>query len=121
MNRFAKSIIIYLLLFLVVIGIFEAFNTSGTTTKTITYTEFRNALAEGRVAEVLVRPDGLTYRIEGRFVGDNATTFVTQAPFSDMVIQQLEAAEVPKQVFAPEEGPSIWVTLLTSLDRKSVV
>jgi len=114
MNRFAKSIIIYLLLFLVLIGIFEAFNSSGTTTKSITYTEFRAALAEGKVAEVHIRPDGLTYRIEGRFVGDNTTTFVTQAPFSDMVIQQIEAAEVPKQVYAPEEGPSIWVTLLTS-------
>ena len=57
MNRIFRYAIFYLLIFLVIIGIFGTFNGGKTPTKEITYKEFLYALDAGKITEATIQPD----------------------------------------------------------------
>ena len=70
MNRIFRYTILYLLIFLVVIGIFGTFNGGANPSKELTYGEFINALENGKVKSLSIQPDAGVFVVEGELKGD---------------------------------------------------
>jgi cell division protease FtsH len=105
---------LYIILILVTVGIVHVLYNQGTETDQLSYTEYKQRLEAGQVAETTVRPEGNTYHIEGKYKGQAYQTFVTNAPFSNDVIKDLEKAGV-KTTVEKAKGDSIWLTFFTSI------
>ncbi|GGE21708.1 ATP-dependent zinc metalloprotease FtsH [Marinithermofilum abyssi] len=105
---------LYIILILVTVGIVHVLYNQGTETDQLSYTEYKQRLGAGQVAEATVRPEGNTYHIEGKYKGQAYQTFVTNAPFSNDVIKDLEKAGV-KTTVEKAKGDSIWLTFFTSI------
>ncbi|GAA4722203.1 ATP-dependent zinc metalloprotease FtsH [Brevibacillus fulvus] len=122
MNRFFRNTGFYLLIFLVTVGIVN-FILSGTDKLTpITYYEFRNELKADNVAEITLRPEGGTYRVDGvlKKAPVGKEKFYTNIPLynSDigMILDQKIDQQMVKVVeYKPQEGNNIWLTFLTSI------
>ena len=69
MNRIFRYTIFYLLIFLVIIGIFGTFNGGNTPTEEISYYEFFEALDAKEVESITMQPDNSVYVIEGTMKG----------------------------------------------------
>ena len=65
MNRIFRYTILYLLIFLVIIGIFGTFNGDKSPTKEISYYEFFDALDAKEVESITMQPDNAVLVIEG--------------------------------------------------------
>lgn len=117
MNRIVRNTGFYLLIFLLTVGIVSFFTKPNTTPEHITFTQFQQELQEGKFDEIIARPDGLTYRIEGLYTGnaDNKRQFYTNGPFSDEFIGGLMDAPVNKLTFLEQKRDSVWITFLTSI------
>ena len=116
MNRFIRNTGFYLLVFLVTVGIIHFISSQNETKQTISYTQFRQELANNNVEEVTVKFDGYTYLIRGKLKSspDN-TYFETHAPFDTRVIELLENSNVQKEVYEKMDGDNVWITFLTSI------
>ncbi len=122
MNRFFRNTGFYLLIFLVTVGIVN-FVLSGTDkTAQLSYQQFRGELLKDNVLEVTLRPDGGTYRVDGKLrkAPTGQETFTANVPLYDSDIVQvlntkIDAGLVNKVEFKPQEGNSIWLTFLTSI------
>ena len=69
MNRIFRYTIFYLLIFLVIIGIFGTFNGGNTPTEELTYHQFLTALDEDKIKEALIQPDNGVYVVDGVMKG----------------------------------------------------
>ncbi|MET3291330.1 ATP-dependent metallopeptidase FtsH/Yme1/Tma family protein [Brevibacillus fluminis] len=122
MNRFFRNTGFYLLIFLVTVGIVN-FVLSGTDkTIQLTYQEFRSQLINDNVSEVALRPEGGTYRVEGKLSKAEAgkESFTTNVPLYETDIvsilnAKIDDKKVNKVEFKPQEGNNIWLTFLTSI------
>ncbi|MGE5700981.1 MAG: ATP-dependent zinc metalloprotease FtsH [Clostridia bacterium] len=123
MNRFFRNTGFYLLIFLVTVGIVN-FVLSGTDKMLqLTYQEFRTQLTSDNVSEVAFRPEGGTYRVEGKLAKApeaGKDTFTTNVPLYDtdivsLINQKIDEKKVKKVEFKPQEGNNIWLTFLTSI------
>ena len=56
MNRIFRNTIFYLLIFLVVIGVVSLFSGGNDPTKDLNYNEFMNALENGQIEEMSIKP-----------------------------------------------------------------
>src|SRR5690606_27148993 len=56
---------LYIILIFVAVGIGNVYLQQQSETETLTYTKFKEKLNAGQIAEVLVRPEGETFRVEG--------------------------------------------------------
>ena len=65
MNRIFRYTILYLLIFLVIIGIFGTFNGDKSPTEEISYYEFFDALDAKKVESITMQPDNAVLVIEG--------------------------------------------------------
>ena len=115
MNRFFRNTGFYLLIFLVTVGIVNFIANQGTETTKMPYNDFRQHLESGQVAEVLIRPEGGTYYIEGKL--KNGEVFFTNGPLYNNtdLLQRIEAAQLEKETYTVEKGNSVWLTFLTSI------
>ena len=68
MNRIFRYTIFYLLIFLVIIGIFGTFNGGNSPTKELTYYEFQ-ALDKKEITSATIQPDKSVYVVEGTLKG----------------------------------------------------
>ncbi|WP_135555208.1 ATP-dependent zinc metalloprotease FtsH [Paenibacillus cymbidii] len=121
MNRILRNTGFYLLIFLVVIGIVRFISAQNEMEDQITYTQFREYLkntetqsGDLKIKELYIKPEGLTYVIKGKYVGDNRS-FKTRAPFSDLTIKEIDDSKIPKAVYEKMDGDSIWISFLTSI------
>ncbi len=122
MNRFFRNTGFYLLIFLVVVGIVN-FVLSGTDKMTsLSYQDFRVQLLTDNVSEVSLRPEGGTYRVDGKLKKAEAgkEAFYTNIPLYDsdvvkLLNDKIDAKLVAKVEFKPQEGNNIWLTFLTSI------
>jgi cell division protease FtsH len=118
MNRIFRYTIFYLLIFLVIIGIFGTFNSGKEPTKDINYGEFLTALESGKVTEFTMQPDAGVFEVKGKMKGYKADEeFVTMIPPNNPKLQdrideasRTSGVEVLK---APET--SGWVQFFTGL------
>jgi len=118
MNRIFRYTIFYLLIFLVIIGIFGTFNSGKDPTKTIDYGEFITALEDGDVTEFSMQPDQGVYEVRGKMEGyKEGEEFVTMVTTNNQNLLNLidEAAKENdvKVLKAPET--SGWVQFFTGL------
>ncbi|MBQ0140078.1 MAG: ATP-dependent zinc metalloprotease FtsH [Kurthia sp.] len=119
MNRVFRYAILYLLIFLVIVGIFGTFNGSNKPTKEINYHEFVTALEDGKVTEAEIQPDKLVYVVKGKLEGyKKDESFVTNIPQDDQELMNLireEAKESSGVTFLAAPETSGWVSFLTGI------
>ena len=60
MNEMAKTLLLWVVIAVVLLTVFQSFNPQSASTKDVSYSEFRQAVRDKRVDEVLVHNDGRT-------------------------------------------------------------
>lgn len=118
MNRIFRYTIFYLLIFLVIIGIFGTFNSGKEPTKNINYSEFLKALESGEVTELTMQPDQGVYEIRGKMEGykkdeEFVTAVTTDNPTVQAAIDEASRTNAVEVLKAPET--SGWVQFFTGL------
>ncbi|RKJ32184.1 ATP-dependent metallopeptidase FtsH/Yme1/Tma family protein, partial [Butyricicoccus sp. 1XD8-22] len=119
MNRIFRYTIFYLLIFLVIIGIFGTFNGGRAPSEKLTYHEFLNALETGKVTEATIQFDNMVYVVQGKLAGyEEGQTFTTNLPTDYPGIQEKidNARESnPKIEWLPAPEASGWVQFFTGI------
>ncbi|HEY4532052.1 MAG TPA: ATP-dependent zinc metalloprotease FtsH [Kurthia sp.] len=119
MNRAFRYAIFYLLIFLVIVGIFGSFNKANKPTNEIDYHEFVTALDDGKITNMEVQPERLVYVVKGKLEGyKEDESFVTNIPQDDQELMnsiRKEAKENTsiKILAAPETNG--FITFLTGI------
>ncbi|MFW5971329.1 MAG: ATP-dependent zinc metalloprotease FtsH [Desulfovermiculus sp.] len=107
MNNFLKNLILWATISLVMVALFNMFNTPQAERNQISYTEFRSLVADGRVAEVQIQGKKVTGETR-----DNKR-FSTYSPDDPDLVQTLMDKDI--QVTAkPTEDSPWYITLLVS-------
>lgn len=120
MNRFIRNSGFYLILFLVVVGIYQVINGGSEAADTPKYNEFRQELSANNVENLSIQFDGYAYQVTGQYVNPPADTskdFITYIPATDAAVQEITDASEANGIAMetkPMKGDSIWLTLLTS-------
>lgn len=109
MGRFAKNILLYLLIIAAFVIAIDAFSTQGTAKSEMSYTRFIQQVQQKKVEKVTITND---HAIVGTL--KNGTAFSSYAPKDDSLIKILQDNGV-EITAAPPASPSWWMTLLTSL------
>ncbi|WP_019415330.1 ATP-dependent zinc metalloprotease FtsH [Paenisporosarcina sp. TG20] len=118
MNRIFRYTIFYLLIFLVIIGIFGTFNSGQEPTKDVNYGEFITALEGGNVSELTIQPDAGVFEVRGKMNDyKEDEEFVTIIPPNNQDLQAkidnaIQTTDI-KILKAPET--SGWVQFFTGL------
>ncbi|MGB5947006.1 ATP-dependent zinc metalloprotease FtsH [Paenisporosarcina sp.] len=118
MNRIFRYTIFYLLIFLVIIGIFGTFNSGKEPTKDINYSEFLKALESGEVTELTMQPDQGVYEIRGKMEGyKEDEEFITAITMDDPTVLKTirDAAQTNNVEVLPAPETSGWVQFFTGL------
>ena len=120
MNRIFRYTIFYLLIFLVIIGIFGTFNGGKKTTENIDYHEFFKALENNKVDSITIQPEKGVYKIEGSMKGAKEDeTFTVNILQNDQTsvdrITQIKDGEYPGVKILEAPQTSGFVTFLTSI------
>ncbi|MDQ0340657.1 cell division protease FtsH [Caldalkalibacillus uzonensis] len=117
MSRFFRNTAFYLLIFLVVVGLFSFLSDNREEAQEINYHQFIQYLEDGRVDKLHVQADRGVWYIEGEYesaVGDT-TRFYTYAPMNfNEVIERINQAGV-NLTYEPAPGDPIWLTFFTTL------
>lgn len=97
MNRIFRYAIFYLLIFLVIIGIFGTFNGGNVPTKNLTYQEFLVALDKGQITEATIQPDKSVYIVKGQLEGyKEDESFIVNLPTNNQALMSRLDEEVAK-------------------------
>ena len=119
MNRIFRYTIFYLLIFLVIIGIFGTFNGGKVTTKEMDYYEFFEALEDGKVDKITMQPENgvlaIVGSLEGAAEGEEFTVNIltNNQTAMDRILTIEENYPEVKILEAPQT--SGWVTFFTSI------
>ncbi|HZG87571.1 ATP-dependent zinc metalloprotease FtsH [Paenibacillus sp.] len=116
MNKIVRNTGFYLIIFLVTVGIVHFISNQNNQQDTLNYSEFRQALADGKIAEVTVRADRFSYLITGKYKGaaPEDPSFETRAPLDEYVLEMLRESGVVEE-HLPQEGEPLWVAFLTGI------
>lgn len=119
MNRIFRYTIFYLLIFLVIIGIFGTFTGGKSPTKELTYHEFVSALDNKEITSATIQPDKAVYIVEGTMKGyEKGETFTVNIPRDNQTLMDRidkaadENSEI-KYLTAPET--SGWIQFFTGI------
>lgn len=119
MNRIVRNVIFYFVIFLVVISVMNVFTGQNNQQEEYNASEFMQALDNGTIAKMEMRPSNGVMRIEGELTGtgEENTSFVTNIPDNnDIVANVYETAKEQGVIGVQEEKqPSGWVTFLTTM------
>lgn len=118
MNRIFRYTIFYLLIFLVIIGIFGTFNSGKDPTKEVNYGEFLTALESGKVTKFSMQPDQGVYEVRGKMEGyKKDEEFITAITMDDPTVLTTirEAAKTNDVEVLPAPETSGWVQFFTGL------
>ncbi|MBI2178447.1 MAG: ATP-dependent metallopeptidase FtsH/Yme1/Tma family protein, partial [Candidatus Tectomicrobia bacterium] len=107
MNQFYKNLAVWLIIGLVMVGIFQAFNGARSLDRSIIYSDFLRAIADGQVSEVLIQGEN----IRGRLT--SGRSFQTFAPKDANLIEALNAKGVRINV-QPADQNNWYMNLLLS-------
>ncbi|MBM7646445.1 cell division protease FtsH [Scopulibacillus daqui] len=117
MSRIFRNTIIYLLIFLVIIGIVSFFTTSNQEVRSMSYSEFQQHLVKGDVKSLTLQPEGSVYVAQGQLKNyDRNTSFKTYVPFNEKAVDQIrDQAKQTDVHFKPQEQTSGWINFLTTM------
>ena len=107
MNQFYKNLALWLIIGLIMVGLFQAFNGARALDRNIGYSDFIRSVNQGQVSEVLVQGDN----IRGRYL--NGKVFQTFAPKDPSLISTLRNKGVRISA-EPAEQNSWYMNLLMS-------
>ncbi|MFC1491433.1 ATP-dependent zinc metalloprotease FtsH [Nitrospinota bacterium] len=107
MNQFYKNLALWLIIGLIMVGLFQAFNGARSPDRNIVYSDFLRSVNQGQVSEVLVQGD----HIRGRYL--NGKIFQTYAPKDPNLIATLREKGVRISA-EPAEQNSWYMNLLLS-------
>lgn len=106
MNRIFRYTILYLLIFLVIVGIFGTFNSANKPTKELSYHEFVTALESDKITEADIQPDNLVYVVKGKLEGyDKGESFVANIPRDDQELMNDIRAAAKDNAFDFKQAP----------------
>ncbi len=111
-NPWVKQLMIWggiFMALLVVVSMFS--NSNAAPGQQMRYSEFREAVAEGRVSEVQIAPDLIT----GKLKNNDETFSTVPVPSDDQLTQLLDDNEVKYAGQAPEQMNVLWVILIQAL------
>ena len=124
MNRIFRYTIFYLLIFLVIIGIFGTFNGGKKTTENLDYYAFFEALESNEIASMEIQPERGVYKIVGQMRGaEEGETFTVNVLQNDQtsvdrilqIEEQVANGEYPGLKILEQPQTSGFVTFLTSI------
>src|SRR5687768_998339 len=110
MNEMAKNVLVWLVIGLVLMTVFQSLSPRATSPQDLTYSQFLEQVREGNVSKVTIAPDRTT--ITGTREGDTKE-FRTYAPYDDGLIKDLIDNDVTIEQQAPQKS-SLLVDLLVS-------
>ncbi|HBT72031.1 MAG TPA: cell division protein FtsH, partial [Lysinibacillus sp.] len=120
MNRIFRYTIFYLLIFLVIIGIFGTFNSGNSPTKELSYHEFQQALDKKEITSATIQPDKSVYIVEGTLKGyEKGQSFTVNIPRENQsLMDRIDEAAKDKDsnisfLAAPET--SGWIQFFTGI------
>ncbi len=113
MNKIIGRVGLYIVIILLVLGIVQYISNQGEESQIITYDKFLVEFKKENVKDLTLKVQGLTYLINGELKKEKKP-FVSTAPFDASFVKLISESDV-KQTWKKQEGPSIWVTLLTSI------
>jgi len=95
MNRIFRNTIFYLLVFLVIIGIFSMFTRGQDTAKQLTFNEFMTHLEKGEVKEFTAQPERQVYTIKGKLeTYGEVQNFTTNVWNSSATLERIEQVAI---------------------------
>ncbi|MBD2848411.1 ATP-dependent zinc metalloprotease FtsH [Paenibacillus sp. IB182496] len=122
MNRIIRNTGFYLLIFLVTVGIVQIITRSNDTTVELRYDELREQIASDNIEAMTLQFDGYTYYVTGTFRSQpsdaDSAEFISHVNVEEFAVQQIHQASEQNGFsldYKPQEGPSFWLTFLTSI------
>lgn len=113
MNRFYRNVALYVIIFLVVVGVLNYISDSNHTKTNLSTTVFMQDLSNHQIApNAVVTPEGLTATIDGTL--KNGTPFTTRVLLDGSLRTNLDQAGLVYTT-NPEPKASIWVAFLESI------
>jgi cell division protease FtsH len=110
LNNFYKNMALWLILFLVMITLWNLLKTDTQKVEELVFSDFMAKVDAGEVSEVLVKEQNLS----GRLKDKDSTRFRTYAPDYPGLIQSLRDKNVKISARPPEEK-SLWMAVLLNL------
>ncbi len=107
MNQFYKNLALWLIIGLIMVGLFQAFSGARSMNRSVVYSDFMRAVSDGQVSEVLIQGKS----IRGRYI--NGKVFHTYAPEDPSMIGTLRKKGIRINV-QPAEQNSWYMNLLLS-------
>ncbi|MFC2948847.1 ATP-dependent zinc metalloprotease FtsH [Virgibacillus sediminis] len=116
MNRIFRNVFFWILIFLVVVGIIGVFQGQNEETQQLNVQEFYDALNNGEVEEMQMKPVNGVYRITGTLTGDS-DQFVTQVPDNTDIIASITNQALEQSILhvEQEDQPSPFMSFLTMM------
>ena len=119
MNRIFRYTIFYLLIFLVIIGIFGTFNGGKGTSNELSYGDFVKALDAGTIEYANIQPEANVLVVEGALKGykEGDTFFANLPDNSQALLTKIDEAVAnnPKIKMVPTPQTSGWVQFFTGI------
>ncbi|MFT8872640.1 MAG: ATP-dependent zinc metalloprotease FtsH [Sporolactobacillus sp.] len=115
MNRVFKNIVIYLVIFVAIIGIVSWLTESNKTVRALTYSQLQKDLSQEKIDRAVLQPEGSVFSVTGHLKGDSdTTTFKAYIPASDKAVNYVTKMTKNLDVH-PEEQTNGWITFATSV------
>ncbi len=110
MNIFGKNLALWIIIALLLVALFNLFQTSGTRTQqgTLPYSEFLNMVQNGQVREIVIKG----HTIHGKYTSGGI--FSTYAPTDANLIERLDKAKVQYSAEPSEENVPSFLSIIVS-------
>jgi cell division protease FtsH len=112
MNKVIRQTGFYIIIFLVIVGIFQFFSSQNEHRDELRYDQFIAALQNKEFTQLNVRFDDYTYLVTGTY--QSGRPFSSRGPVSDDFIKRIESSGI-QVTWQPMEGESVWLSFLTTL------
>ncbi|WP_067841188.1 ATP-dependent zinc metalloprotease FtsH [Amphibacillus sediminis] len=117
MNRIARNLIFYFVIFLALLFLMQLITGQNNQTQQFKLNEFVEALNDGEIRQLEMRPSNGVIRITGQLEDGEKTNFITNIPDNPDIVRDItsQAAEQGIIRIEEEEQPSMWLTFFMSI------
>jgi cell division protease FtsH len=114
LNQFSRSAALWIFLFIMVALIYNVFGKHEKATKELSYSKFRDAIEQGQIEHVAIKPDEIVGKFKEGFGEGGNREFVSYPPPEDQsLVDALRAAKVEFEG-RPKEEESWYLLLLAN-------
>ncbi len=108
MNKFFKNVLFYLLIIMVIIGMFDFYGDKNAKPADISYTSFMQHVQQGEIKQVTIVDNVISGKLK------DGKDFSTVAPNDGKLVEKLEAKNVDIKAELPPQPPW-WMSILSSI------